>query len=216
MTQGANVKKHHRPTQQRHHYRTRSNNRPSSAGSTTTTAVQSRGDREHNGQQQHHYQQKKRNSLSDISRVKRRTQHRPSLDTCSSATSINIIHNNSIVSNENKFKSKHAQRNRITVAVRVRPLNSKELKERRIPVVRVSKQASGADPMVQISRLAKRGAYLKSEAAAHWEYGFDYAFNEKTEQETVYEKTVKPLVSDLLSGINSTVFAYVSKVNYYK
>ena len=110
MTQGANVKKHHRPTQQRHHYRTRSNNRPSSAGSTTTTAVQSRGDREHNGQQQHHYQQKKRNSLSDISRVKRRTQHRPSLDTCSSATSINIIHNNSIVSNENKFKSKHAQR----------------------------------------------------------------------------------------------------------
>ena len=40
--------------------------------------------------------------------------------------------------------------------------------------------------MVQISRLAKRGAYLKSEAAAYWEYGFDYAFNE-TEQETVYE-----------------------------
>ena len=126
---------------------------------------------------------------------------------------LNIVHSNGISSSSSRniaanFHSKHSKRNRITVAVRVRPLNSKEIKDRRIPVVRVGKENCGADPIVQISRLAKRGAYLKSEAAAHWEYGFDYAFNETTTQETVYEKTVKPLVNDLLGGINSTIFAY--------
>merc|ERR1711991_307189 len=99
-----------------------------------------------------------------------------------------------------------SQRNRITVAVRVRPLNSRELKDRRVPVVRVSKHS--VDPLVQISRLAKRGACLKSEMCAHWEYGFDCAFGPDVQQEVVYEQTVKPLTGDLLSGINSTVFAY--------
>ena len=64
-----------------------------------------------------------------------------------------------------------SQRNRITVAVRVLPLNAREVKNRRVPIVRVSKH--GVDPLVQISRLAKRGACLKSEMSAHWEYGFD-------------------------------------------
>ena len=232
MTQGNELlpKQHHRPTQQRnHHYRTRSSNnsRPTSAGSTTSirNGYDSNKNNKNDGSKQrqttqsryrsNHHQQKKRSSLSDLSRPKKRKQHRPSLEACSSSSSINIVHNNASssssknkIKNNSKFKSEHSQRNRITVAVRVRPLNSKEMKERRVPVVRVSKQLSGADPLVQISRLAKRGAYLKSEAAAHWEYGFDYAFNEKTKQETVYENTVKPLVSDLLSGINSTIFAY--------
>jgi hypothetical protein len=99
-----------------------------------------------------------------------------------------------------------SQRNRITVAVRVRPLNAREVKNRRVPIVRVSKH--GVDPLVQISRLAKRGACLKSEMSAHWEYGFDCGFGPEVQQETVYEHTVKPLIGDLLGGINSTVFAY--------
>ena len=66
------------------------------------------------------------------------------------------------------------KRRNITVAVRVRPLNKKEEVARRVPVVRVNTR--GVEPLVQITRLARRGACLKSEMSAHWEYGYDCAF----------------------------------------
>ena len=132
-------KQHHRPTHQRHHYRTRSNIRPVSAGSSTTV---SKGKSVSRNKNQH---QKKRSSLSDLSRPRKRTQHRPSLDTCSSASSLNIVHSNGISSSSSRnitanFHSKHSKRNRITVAVRVRPLNSKEIKDRRIQSYALAKK----------------------------------------------------------------------------
>jgi hypothetical protein len=98
------------------------------------------------------------------------------------------------------------KRRNITVAVRVRPLNKKEEDARRVPVVRVNTR--GVEPLVQITRLARRGACLKSEMSAHWEYGYDCAFGPEVKQEQVYNETVRPLIGDLLGGINSTVFAY--------
>ena len=40
------------------------------------------------------------------------------------------------------------------------------------------------------------------------EYSFDYAFDELTSQEELFEKTTKRLVYDIIDGYNATCFAY--------
>lgn len=99
----------------------------------------------------------------------------------------------------------------MTVCVRVRPLSNKhESKERQKKmgplkeVVRVSKVM----PAVQVQRLAKPGATLRSEKAASWSYKFDSAFGGDSRQIQIYEATTKSLIPKVLDGVNCTVFAY--------
>ena len=99
----------------------------------------------------------------------------------------------------------------MTVCVRVRPLSNRhESKQRQKSsgplkeVVRVSKVM----PAVQVMRLAKEGAVLRSEQAAQWSYQFDSAFGGDSKQLAIYEASTQPLIPKLLRGINCTVFAY--------
>lgn len=90
----------------------------------------------------------------------------------------------------------------MVVAVRVRPLNTKEIE-------------SGAKSCCQIInnsiisiKKEGNGGYLKSEQAIINEYAFDACFDESSTQVEVYEQTAKPFLPNLLKGLNVTVFCY--------
>ncbi|CAM9642672.1 unnamed protein product [Ectocarpus sp. 8 AP-2014] len=91
----------------------------------------------------------------------------------------------------------------IVVAVRVRPLSATELAEGKRSCCDVLTRNTlvirkGADP----------GAYLRSQKGSANEYSFDAVFPPDAGQSEVYEGTAKPHISELLEGINVTVFAY--------
>ncbi|CAM9706724.1 unnamed protein product [Ectocarpus sp. 4 AP-2014] len=91
----------------------------------------------------------------------------------------------------------------IVVAVRVRPLSAIELAEGKRSCCDVLTRNTliirkGADP----------GAYLRSQKGSANEYSFDAVFPPDAGQSEVYEGTAKPHISELLEGINVTVFAY--------
>lgn len=90
----------------------------------------------------------------------------------------------------------------MVVAVRVRPLSSKEIE-------------GGAKSCCQIInntviaiKKEGTGGYLKSEQAIVNEYAFDACFDESSSQFEVYEQTAKPFLPNLLKGLNVTVFCY--------
>lgn len=76
----------------------------------------------------------------------------------------------------------------IKVMCRFRPLNSneKERKDKFLP-------AFPADDQIKLDGRT---------------YKFDRVFNEKTQQETVYKHAAQPIVKDVLTGFNGTIFAY--------
>ncbi|CAM9707501.1 unnamed protein product, partial [Choristocarpus tenellus] len=92
---------------------------------------------------------------------------------------------------------------RILVAVRVRPLSATEVSQGKRSCCDVLNSTTMA-----ISKRAATGAYLRSQQGSVNEYTFDHVFPPETSQSTVYEKTAKPFITDLLNGINVTVFAY--------
>lgn len=49
---------------------------------------------------------------------------------------------------------------------------------------------------------------LRQKRGADKQYNFDISFGEESSQEHVYEVTTRPLVHDVMNGINATVFAY--------
>lgn len=53
-----------------------------------------------------------------------------------------------------------------------------------------------------------RNDVLRQKRGSDKQYCFDYAFGENSTQEEVYNVTARPLVKDILDGINATVFAY--------
>jgi hypothetical protein len=123
----------------------------------------------------------------------------------------NIAKFNAMMSSSSSSATSSDSNGSMTVCVRVRPLsNQHESKARQKTtgqlkeVVRVSKVMAA----VQVQRLAKPGAVLRSERAAQWNYEFDSAFGGDSQQLSVYEATTKPLISKVLSGLNCTVFAY--------
>ncbi|XP_015229762.1 PREDICTED: kinesin-like protein KIF27 [Cyprinodon variegatus] len=77
------------------------------------------------------------------------------------------------------------------VAVRIRPLLSRELLHHHQECVRVVPQGSG-QVMLGSDRL----------------FSFDHAFGPTASQDEVYESCVQPLVESLLGGFNATVFCY--------
>uniref|UniRef100_A0A3Q2DB74 Kinesin motor domain-containing protein n=1 Tax=Cyprinodon variegatus TaxID=28743 RepID=A0A3Q2DB74_CYPVA len=79
----------------------------------------------------------------------------------------------------------------IRVAVRIRPLLSRELPRHHQECVRMVPQGSG-QVMLGSDRL----------------FSFDHAFGPTASQDEVYESCVQPLVVSLLGGFNATVFCY--------
>lgn len=89
----------------------------------------------------------------------------------------------------------------ITVCVRKRPLNSKEMKKREVDVVTCPNkdQVIIHEPKTKVD-LTK---FLDNQ-----HFRFDYAFDEEVNNELVYRYTAKPLVVNIFEGGMATCFAY--------
>lgn len=91
--------------------------------------------------------------------------------------------------------------NQISVCVRKRPLNTKELTRKEVDVISVvSKDTLIVHEPKQKVDLTK---YLENQ-----HFRFDYAFDETCTNELVYKFTAKPLVKTIFEGGMATCFAY--------
>ncbi len=85
----------------------------------------------------------------------------------------------------------------VKVAVRLRPMNTKE-------------EAEGTLPVVHASSAEKTVTALKGigKAQTRTTFNFDAVFSSYATQKEVFDSTLKPIVTDVLQGYESTVFAY--------
>ncbi|XP_047496938.1 kinesin-like protein KIF2A isoform X2 [Penaeus chinensis] len=93
------------------------------------------------------------------------------------------------------------EEHQITVAVRKRPLNKKELGRREIDVITIPKRNTlyVHEPRTKVD-LTK---FLENQ-----NFRFDYAFDESCNNELVYKYTARPLVQTIFEGGMATCFAY--------
>ena len=82
--------------------------------------------------------------------------------------------------------------NRVKVGVRIRPLSTREIEEGTNVVI---KQEGDNRVHVQIPARVNK-------------FEYDWVFNAKTEQTTVYDKIAAPLIENIFRGFNATIFAY--------
>ena len=85
----------------------------------------------------------------------------------------------------------------VQVVVRLRPLNDREKKHGTLPVV----SASTNEKTVTVIK----GTGTRQSRSA---YAFDDVFTAFSTQEEVFATTMKPVIKDVLTGYESTVFAY--------
>jgi kinesin family protein 18/19 len=84
----------------------------------------------------------------------------------------------------------------IQVAVRIRPLNSREVAEGKREIVKV------VGPNVVV--MHDEGDHRCPEK----QYSYNYALGPETTQQQVFDQTARPLVNGVINGFNGTVFAY--------
>ncbi|XP_044741565.1 kinesin-like protein Klp10A [Chrysoperla carnea] len=89
----------------------------------------------------------------------------------------------------------------ITVCVRKRPLNKKELSKKEVDVISVP----GKDSIIvhEPKNKVDLTKYLENQ-----HFRFDYVFNEQCSNDLVYKYTAKPLVKTIFEGGMATCFAY--------
>lgn len=92
----------------------------------------------------------------------------------------------------------------ILVAVRIRPLSSKELDAGAQSCCELLDKTN----IVTITQAGIVGSYLKSQAGTVNDYAFDAVFDSSASQVDVYRRTAKPFIPKVLAGLNVTVFAY--------
>uniref|UniRef100_A0A914YAB7 Kinesin motor domain-containing protein n=1 Tax=Panagrolaimus superbus TaxID=310955 RepID=A0A914YAB7_9BILA len=91
--------------------------------------------------------------------------------------------------------------NRISVCIRKRPLDKREITKKEIDVVTVPNK----DHVVvhQPQQKVDLTKYLENQ-----KFRFDYAFDEDCDNEIVYQFTAQPLIKTVFEGGYATVFAY--------
>ena len=94
------------------------------------------------------------------------------------------------------------------VAVRLRPLWSSEQENNELPIVKIldEKLVILRDPQDFEDDLVKNE--LRKNRTREKRYAFDFAFDEDTETDRVFQLTASPLCQQVMDGFNSTVFAY--------
>eukprot|EP00929_Paragymnodinium_shiwhaense_P024716 TRINITY_DN15126_c0_g1_i2.p1 TRINITY_DN15126_c0_g1~~TRINITY_DN15126_c0_g1_i2.p1 ORF type:complete len:1076 (+),score=271.79 TRINITY_DN15126_c0_g1_i2:220-3447(+) len=99
------------------------------------------------------------------------------------------------------------EQSRIFVAVRCRPLSSKERTEGCQDICRVmgGKLVILMDPGSQMSH-----DYLRQDKSREKRYAFDHAFGQDAPTDEVFAATTKPLIGAVLQAYNASVFAYGS------
>lgn len=111
---------------------------------------------------------------------------------------------NSVSNNVNNTVNNNVgNSNGILVAVRIRPLNNKEID---CGIKSCVKAIS--DSIVVIEKEGDGTNYLKSQMNSLTEYQFDKVYNEFSTQQDVYNGTAKLYITNFINGQNVTVFAY--------
>ena len=132
---------------------------------------------------------------------------------------INTFDQQKIISNQKKISKKALEekfaKNKMLVALRVRPLLIKELKESNYKTITVlnSETVSITIPTEYIS--TEKGKYyfhgeknIKVTKVKEATFKFDFAFDIETDQNEIYQNTTSNLVKQVINGYNATVFAY--------
>mgnify|MGYP003887095805 FL=1 len=85
----------------------------------------------------------------------------------------------------------------VKVVVRVRPANAIEMKASSPPVVQVQSQDNSVTVVKGSGKTQQRNVFK-----------FDHVFGTYATQKDIFDQTLAPIVDDVLSGVESTVFAY--------
>ncbi|KAL2143837.1 hypothetical protein VTI28DRAFT_9979 [Corynascus sepedonium] len=98
---------------------------------------------------------------------------------------------------ERDFDPDDGEATNINVVVRCRGRNEREVKENSAVVVRTE---ATKGKLVQLS--------MGPNAVSDKTYNFDRVFSQAADQNMVFEEVVKPVLDEMLSGYNCTIFAY--------
>ncbi|KAI5917298.1 P-loop containing nucleoside triphosphate hydrolase protein [Camillea tinctor] len=98
---------------------------------------------------------------------------------------------------EREFEVPGFEETNITVVVRCRARNEREVKENSAVVVRAD---ATKGKLVELS--------MGPNALGDKTYNFDRVFSPAADQSMVYEDVVRPIIEDMLAGLNCTIFAY--------
>ncbi|XP_033118970.1 kinesin-like protein KIF19 [Anneissia japonica] len=91
-----------------------------------------------------------------------------------------------------------------TVVVRIRPLMPSEIEGGASIIAHTIE----SNMVVLMDPVDDPDDVLRVNRSREKQYAFDEAFDVKSTQEDVYQKTAKPLIDDVTEGLNATVFAY--------
>ncbi len=111
------------------------------------------------------------------------------------------------------LKQKFSKQNMI-VAVRCRPLSQRELDFSNINTITIEKEVVTVSNPIEYNSNDISNLYLNKEKnititkTKQNKFAFDFAFQEKTNQEEIYHYTTETLLQSVFDGFNSTVFAY--------
>jgi kinesin family protein 18/19 len=111
------------------------------------------------------------------------------------------------------LKQKFSKQNMI-VAVRCRPLSQRELDFSNINTITIEKEIVTVSNPIEYNSDSISNLYLNKEKnititkTKQNKFAFDFAFQEKTNQEEIYHYTTETLLQSVFDGFNSTVFAY--------
>ena len=112
----------------------------------------------------------------------------------------NNVNNNNFNNTKNNLNSD--KKSSITVAIRIRPLNQKEVNLSSVEGIKVISTNSlliANDSSIN----NKKANQIKEQ-----QFFFDYVFDKNTSQQKIYESTTKNLLPGIIEGFNATVFAY--------
>ena len=142
----------------------------------------------------------------------------------SQITTINTIENQkrnqkSTESSTKKISKKKLEekfyKNKMIVALRSRPLLNRELEESNYNTITIPNRETVIITIPTEYISSDKGKYyfkgekkIKVTKIKEAEFKYDFAFNDKTTQEEVYQLTTAPLVKQVINGFNATVFAY--------
>ena len=107
-------------------------------------------------------------------------------------------------SNKNINLLKNFDKENLIVAVRVRPMNSREIEFSNLDALKITnkKIVTVLDPLEYMGKSEEINNKREQQ------YAFDFAFEKNTSQEEVYDNTSKLLLNGVIEGFNATVFAY--------
>lgn len=97
----------------------------------------------------------------------------------------------------------HHKAGRVKVGIRIRPAFKDEISNMRGPFTPIIAALNELDNATGLGKVV-----LTAGANKQREFKFDYAFGPQTTQDQVYDKVGRPVVTDVLSGFNGTIFAY--------